>query len=526
MKRLFDVTVSSIALVVLSPVLLLLIWIVRLNSEGPGLFRQIRIAKNGGTFVCYKLRTMKTGTPHRPSHEVSKTSVTSLGGFLRRTKLDEIPQLYNVIRGEMSLVGPRPCLPSQSALIEARRISGALFLKPGITGPAQIQGIDMSDPGLLAKVDGEYAYNRSFAGDLSLIWRTITGSGRGKDRLAPNPTGATIFNLHDPNSLFDAIGARSKIIVSGASGFIGKEFLEVASQRSNTAVIGLFRGVNTATSVHCLPVIVDDYAAVTLDEQLSNLFRGAKAIVHLAAVTPASRLQSDLVQTNVEFTRRLAMIAGRVGAHRFVFISSARVHGELTESVPFSEKSPLKAVAPYARSKILAEAAIVCVAQDTGLPFTIIRPPVVYGPGIKGKFRALAKAVASGMPLPFGRITSNRRDLIGVRNLAMFIDKSLDHQKTINEVFLINDGATMSTRAIVEAMAQSCSLPLRLFPLPEYLIRRLSSLVGLGAPVERLIGNFEIDCSKAREAIAWESPEPPPFDIRRMMKSLLGPEEK
>lgn len=116
-----------------------------------------------------------------PTHAVGQAALTPLGRFLRRSKLDELPQLLNVLRGEMSLVGPRPCLPTQTELVEARRKEGALTVKPGITGLAQVQGIDMSDPIRLAAVDGIYARTRSFWDDIWLIVQTVGGRGIGLD---------------------------------------------------------------------------------------------------------------------------------------------------------------------------------------------------------------------------------------------------------------------------------------------------------------------------------------------------------
>ena len=119
------------------------------------------------------------GTPDRPSHEMGSAHITRLGGALRRTKLDELPQLLNIVRGEMSFVGPRPCLPSQTDLIELRRKNNVLSLRPGITGMAQVRGIDMSEPARLAAVDAEYIDRQSIGTDLSLIWKTVFGAGRG-----------------------------------------------------------------------------------------------------------------------------------------------------------------------------------------------------------------------------------------------------------------------------------------------------------------------------------------------------------
>jgi O-antigen biosynthesis protein WbqP len=181
MKRTFDFLAAAAGLAVFWPVVLCAMLAVRLNSPGPAIFAQTRIGRFGQPFICFKLRTMWTNTANLPSHEVGVASLTSIGGFLRRSKLDELPQLYNVLRGEMSLVGPRPCLPTQTALITARQHHRALDVRPGITGLAQVQGVDMSDPERLAQLDGVYVGTRSFTGDLMLIGRTVTGSGLGLD---------------------------------------------------------------------------------------------------------------------------------------------------------------------------------------------------------------------------------------------------------------------------------------------------------------------------------------------------------
>lgn len=179
LKRAFDLIVATGGLLLIVPIVAALVVAVRLDSPGPGIFRQTRVGRNGTPFTCLKLRTMAAGTPDRPSHETGAASITRLGHFLRRTKLDEVPQLWNIIRGEMSFVGPRPCLPGQKELIELRRANKVLSLRPGITGIAQVRGVDMSEPERLAMVDAEYIGSMSLGTDLALIWKTISGAGRG-----------------------------------------------------------------------------------------------------------------------------------------------------------------------------------------------------------------------------------------------------------------------------------------------------------------------------------------------------------
>lgn len=183
MKRAFDTVASALFLAMVWPVLLITIIAIRLRDPGPAIFAQVRVGKGGRLFTCYKLRTMYSGTLNLPSHLVGAASVTPLGTRLRRFKIDELPQLVNVLIGEMSLVGPRPCLASQTELIEARRERGALDVLPGITGLAQVNNVDMSNALRLAEIDGQYARTQSFLGDLKLIFATLGGQGVGIDQV-------------------------------------------------------------------------------------------------------------------------------------------------------------------------------------------------------------------------------------------------------------------------------------------------------------------------------------------------------
>ena len=146
MKRLFDVVMAIAALPVAIPLILACAVAVRLTSPGAAILQQRRVGRHERSFTCLKLRTMYTNTPQVPTHETGNAAVTPIGQFLRRLKLDELPQLFNIIKGDMSFVGPRPCLPTQTALIQARRRYGLQAIRPGITGVAQVRGVDMSDP--------------------------------------------------------------------------------------------------------------------------------------------------------------------------------------------------------------------------------------------------------------------------------------------------------------------------------------------------------------------------------------------
>lgn len=178
-KRFVDLA-FSLSIVALLWWAMIAIWVaIKLQSPGPGIFRQQRVGRNEQQFTCLKFRTMFASAPNVGTHEVPISAVTPIGHFLRRTKLDELPQVINILRNEMSLVGPRPCLPNQTDMILERRAQGVFAIKPGITGLAQVRGIDMSDPAGLARCDREYLQLQSLVLDTKIIVETATGAGSG-----------------------------------------------------------------------------------------------------------------------------------------------------------------------------------------------------------------------------------------------------------------------------------------------------------------------------------------------------------
>ena len=177
MKRAFDLIVG---LLLLLPAILIVGFcavLIRLDTDGSPLFLQSRVGRDGREFRLIKLRTMRVGTAIGASHEVGASTVTRVGAALRRFKIDELPQLWSVLIGDMSLVGPRPCLPTQHELIREREAKGVYQIRPGITGLAQANGIDMSNPIRLAEVDGSYVQHRTFCGDVGILIKTLTGGG-------------------------------------------------------------------------------------------------------------------------------------------------------------------------------------------------------------------------------------------------------------------------------------------------------------------------------------------------------------
>ncbi len=182
MLRVLDIFFSAVGLILVSP-LFLVLTIAGLFDTGAPLFRQTRVGRNKKPFTLVKFRTMRPDTVHVATHLADASAVTAFGKFLRRTKLDELPQLWNVLKGEMSLVGPRPCLFNQQELIDAREQLGVFAARPGITGLAQVSEIDMSTPELLAQTDARMLSSLGIRNYFAYILMTVTGKGSG-DRIS------------------------------------------------------------------------------------------------------------------------------------------------------------------------------------------------------------------------------------------------------------------------------------------------------------------------------------------------------
>jgi O-antigen biosynthesis protein WbqP len=172
-KRMLDMMLASLALVVLAPVLILVAAAVRIEDGGPAMFRQRRSGRHGDTFTLLKFRSMPVGSANLPSSAADGLRLTRVGALIRRCNLDELPQLLNILAGDMSLVGPRPALPSQADLLALRRENGAISCRPGLTGLAQVKSYDGMPVSRKAEYDGDYAREVSFLLDCSIILRTF-----------------------------------------------------------------------------------------------------------------------------------------------------------------------------------------------------------------------------------------------------------------------------------------------------------------------------------------------------------------
>ena len=252
------------------------------------------------------------------------------------------------------------------------------------------------------------------------------------------------------------------------------------------------------------------------------MFDGITTVVHLAArVHVMQDTEVDPLTAfrfvNVEGTLNLARQAAAAGVRRFVFISSVKVNGESTQ--PGRAFTEVDAAAPqdaYGQSKHEAEQGLRQLSADTGMEVVIIRPPLVYGPGVKANFAALMSAVQRGWPLPLGAVR-NQRSLMALDNLVDFIVTCITHPQAANQTFLVSDGQDMSTTELVRGMAHAAGVPARLLPVPVWALQAGAALLGKGNAVQRLCGNLQVDMSKARSLLGWVPPVAVQEGLRRAM---------
>jgi nucleoside-diphosphate-sugar epimerase len=210
---------------------------------------------------------------------------------------------------------------------------------------------------------------------------------------------------------------------------------------------------------------------------------------------------------NVDITLKLARQAASARVRRFVFISSVKVNGECTApGRPFTEADTPNPQDAYGQSKSEAEQGLRQIAAETGMEVVIIRPPLVYGPGVKANFSTLMRVVQRGWPLPLGAITHNRRSLVGLGNLVDLIVTCIVHPMASNQTFLVSDGHDLSTAHLVCKLARATGVSVRLWPVPLSLLRMVASLLGKETAVQRLCGNLQVDISKARHMLDWTPP--------------------
>lgn len=296
--------------------------------------------------------------------------------------------------------------------------------------------------------------------------------------------------------------AAERILVTGATGFLGRAVADHLAARGRK-VRGAVRGRAGSPGTDAVTV-----GELSGDTDWSAALVGVDAVVHCAArahvlkETAADPL-SEFRAVNTAATLTLARQAAAAGVRRFVFISSIGVNGAETRGRGFRHDDPPRPHSPYAISKHEAEQGLAALAAETGLEVVVIRPPLILGPEPKGNLATLNRIIAKGLPLPFGLVTGNRRDLVSRDTLCRLIEVVLGHPAAANRTFLVSDGAPISTRVLLERMAADQGRSLTLLPVPPALLALPLKLAGKGAMASQLFGDLEVDIDHTRETLDW-----------------------
>lgn len=303
----------------------------------------------------------------------------------------------------------------------------------------------------------------------------------------------------------------TRVLVTGANGFIGRALCHTLTAR-NVAVRAAVR------SPAALPAEVRTVGEIGPSTEWRRVLAHVDTVVHLAgrahvlhdtAADPLGAYRA----VNVAATARLARECAAARVPRLVFVSSIKVNGERSFGVPFTEGDPPEPTDPYGVSKLEAEQELRAIAGSTELEVVVVRPCLVYGPGVRGNLARLLRAIDRGLPLPFASVR-NQRSMLGLANLCDLLARCATDPRAAGETFLAADGQDLSTPQLIRWLADGLGRPARLVAVPPSWLELAARLAGASAPYERLCGSLQVDSSKARRLLDWQPPVSPEDGLR------------
>jgi nucleoside-diphosphate-sugar epimerase len=300
-----------------------------------------------------------------------------------------------------------------------------------------------------------------------------------------------------------------KILVTGASGFVGHLLIKTLKHHDGIKVTAVGRSAAQSCA--------DEFYVVSNFNQQGvwhEPLDGCDIVIHLAARVHVMHDRAEdplaaFLSVNLHGTVNLANAAAKAGVKRFVFVSSIKVNGEYTEGQPFTAQDAPNPQDPYAISKWEAEKALLKLSEETGMEVVIVRPPLVYGPGVKANFASLLNIVNKRLPLPVGRI-NNMRSMIYVGNLADALITCATHANAAGQTYVVCDNEDVSTSQLIKKLSLVLKQPYLVFPFPISIIRLLARLVAKSSAVDRLTQSLVIDCSTLCNELGWK----PPFTMQ------------
>lgn len=317
------------------------------------------------------------------------------------------------------------------------------------------------------------------------------------------------------------------VLLTGSTGFVGHSLL-LRMATDGFRVVACSR-----TPISTLPVDAVNASITALDgtTDWKVALAGVEVLIHSAARVhvmhdTSSDPLAEFRKVNVEGTLNLARQAAAAGVRRFVFISSIKVNGEGTPmGGPYlADAQPAPADA-YGISKMEAEQGLRALAAETAMEVVIVRPVLVYGPGVKANFLSMMRWLHKGVPLPFGAI-HNHRSLVALDNLVDLIVTCIDHPAAANQTFLVSDGEDLSTTELLRRMGVALGRPARLLPIPSWMLEAGAALLGKQALSQRLCGSLQVDISKTRELLNWTPPVSVDEALRKTAKHFLEQQSK
>lgn len=307
-------------------------------------------------------------------------------------------------------------------------------------------------------------------------------------------------------------------MVTGAGGFVGQYLCSILEE-AGIELVPVFRRRGQVSEKVFQQAVVCKTIDGTAD--WTNELLNVEVVIHLAAKVHVmhSDEAGDLVsfrEINVEGTKNLANQAANSGVNRFIYLSSIKVNGEQTDDQPFVAGQAPDPEDSYAISKMEAEEALRLIQKTTKMEVVIIRPPLVYGPGVKGNLLALVNLIKKGIPLPLGTV-DNRRDLVSIYNLCDLIRVCILHPTAPDDTLLVSDNEPISTTEMIRFIAKGLNQNVRLFPVPIWALKYVAGLFGKKEEVEKLTGNLQIDMSPTQRVFGWK----PPFTVAESFQKMF-----
>jgi nucleoside-diphosphate-sugar epimerase len=301
-----------------------------------------------------------------------------------------------------------------------------------------------------------------------------------------------------------------RVLVTGATGFLGTALVERLRMEERYSVRIAVRNQSHSSRWESVEQIsIGDIAPNT---DWHSAVEQVDAVVHLAARVHVMRESAEnpvdeFRRVNVESAMTLAREAVAAGVRRFIFVSSIKVNGESTRfGEAFRADSIPAPTDPYGLSKYEAEIELQRLSRESGMELVIVRPPLVYGPGVRANFLVMMHWLSKGVPLPLGGVTKNRRSLVALDNLVDLIVTCISHPAAANQTFLVSDGEDLSTAGLLRRMGAALGRPARLIPVPPTLLTLGAKLIGRPGIAQRLCGSLEVDISKTKKSLGWSPP--------------------